>query len=231
MNVTQETHDKVVKIVNDTLEQARGIWKSHAHLIRPLAVEWFNNRVKIAGLAHMSRNKVSYNSNYIDQDDFWATTIKHEVAHHIQHWIYPFARQAHGTEFRQIMQVLGCSGRTYHSMSTPQLEDFKARKRENQIEYVCPTCNNILHLSNIIHRRIQMGRVYTCNASYTCKRARKPLVMKSLFQTKEVSVKEIIPEHKENFVSTPVVPSPTIPARVVGAANLSDIIGKGWWNS
>ena len=226
MKVSQETHDKVVKIVNETLDDARRIWKSGAHLILPLTVEWFDNRVKVAGLAHTGRNKVSYNSDYIGQEDFWATTVKHEVAHHIQNWIYPRARQAHGPEFRRVMKLLGCSGRTRHSMSTPKLEEFKARKRENQIEYVCPTCNKSFHLSRLIHRKIQMGQKRWCASTRTCSYAKRVLVLKSQsVNTKEVDVEEIIPEsHKVNLIS----PQPS--GKVIGPAKLSDIISKDWWN-
>ena len=238
MKVPQETHDRVVTIVNETLAKAKTLWPSHAHLILPLSVDWDVGGVRTAGLARIGRNRVSFNYHYINEADFWNTTVPHEVAHHIQKWLYPRARQAHGPEFRSIMARLGCSTRTRHSMAPEALKEFKPH------EYECPCCKKTFNLSNIIHNRIQSGQRRFC-ASPACKpyQKRNPLFshiqLKGQVKTKEVGIEKIIRvdiptervEVKINLVTPPTQTVPVVEKKVVGPARLSDIISKGWWNS
>jgi predicted SprT family Zn-dependent metalloprotease len=74
---------------------------------------------RIAGFAYYS-DKVEFNLAYFcshHNTTELAEIIAHELAHIIQYRIYPRARQAHGPEFRYIMQSIGFAGHTYHSMS------------------------------------------------------------------------------------------------------------------
>ncbi len=157
MNVSTEVHERAVKIVKDTLAFAKTIWPNHAHKFSDLLVTWEVKGARVAGLAYIGRNKVGFNPDYIGQSDFWITTVKHEVAHHIQKWVYPNARQAHGPEFRRIMQVLGAPDRSRHSMTTERLESLREKKLENSFDYYCPHCNKELSVSPVVHRRIQSG--------------------------------------------------------------------------
>ena len=43
--------------------------------------------------------------------------IAHELSHIVQYRVFPQAKQAHGIEFRFIMQQIGFTGDTYHYMS------------------------------------------------------------------------------------------------------------------
>lgn len=212
--VSNEIHEKVVKIVNDTLTKAKGIWYGHVDKIGSLSVGWENKKVGTAGLAYRGRSLVTFNPTYVDQPDFWETTIVHEVAHHLQRWIYPRAKQAHGPEFREIMARLGKSGRTHHSMVTDEY------KKKHPHEYVCPTCEKSIFVSDIIHRRMQIRSGRFCVATPRCKYARKSIVLKTNFK-KEVDVKEIIPQSP--IVQKPVIP--TVQPKKVGAATLADILG------
>jgi len=232
MKVSQDTNNKVVKIVNETLEKAKTLWPHKAHLVKPLTVDWEVGGVRTAGLAHIYRDRVSYNSHYINEVDFWDTTVPHEVAHHLQKWFYPSARQAHGPEFRSIMARLGCSTRTCHSMKPEAL--LEARP----FEYECPCCKKTFNLSNILHKRVQSGQRRFCSSS-ACKsfQKRNPLTSHihlkgQTVKTKEVQLNEIFndPIFKEEVLRTNLV-SPPRTATVVGPAKLTDIISKGWWNS
>ena len=187
MNVTQDTHNKVVEIVNNTLEKAKKLWPSRAHLMVALSIDWEVKQIATSGLAYCGRNRISFNSSYINEDGFWSNTIVHEVAHHIQHWIYPYAKQAHGPEFRRIMMLMGGSTHTHHAMKTP---DFVI-SRPN--EYECPICKKSFNLSNIIHKRIQAGQKRWC-ASTRCNQIAKSskIDCSVRLKTKEVKVEELV---------------------------------------
>lgn len=197
MNVTQDTHNKVVEIVNNTLEKAKKIWPSRAYLISTLLVDWEVKSAGIAGLAYRGRNRVSFNIDYIGQDGFWTNTIVHEVAHHIQWWIYPQAKQAHGPEFRRIMSLMGCSTHTRHSMSTPELV---ARRPH---EYECPICKKSFSLSNIIHKRIQSGQKRWCASTRCIYMAKSSKIDYSIkLKSKEVKVEELMNKNLVNVMTT-----------------------------
>ena len=57
------------------------------------------------------------------------TTIAHEIAHHIAHMLFPNASQWHGPEFRMVMNSIGYSGETYHSMSTRKAKAVASRSK------------------------------------------------------------------------------------------------------
>lgn len=233
MRVSQETHLRAVTIMNAVLDQARTIWKSKAHLFTEIELDWAITNPRTSGCAsYRGGKKISLNPDYINNEPFWNNTIKHEVAHHLQKWIYPDAKQSHGPEFRLIMKTLGGSIATHHQMSTPRLEEYKkgrVERQESTTLYICPTCEREFPFTTRRHNKIRFhGAVYTCNQP-RCKRAGKPICIKSHFR-KEVEVKDILKDLKTNLVDTPT-PAPVVKANVVGPAKLSDIIGSGWWNS
>lgn len=85
----------------------------------------------IAGKAYYS-GKVVFNVAYVmalSTPEQFDETIAHELAHIVQYRIYPRAKQAHGTEFRDIMAWLGYSGCTYHSYDSSRA---KAVAKENK---------------------------------------------------------------------------------------------------
>ena len=71
---------------------------------------------RTAGSAYYTMKKVSFNLRLcmIEGKGFYRT-ICHELAHIVQFYIYPHAKQGHGPEFRNIMFCLDQDGATYHS--------------------------------------------------------------------------------------------------------------------
>ena len=229
MRVSQETHQRAVTIMNAVLDQARSIWKSHAHLIKNLDLDWEVKAASTSGMAWKRKGLISLNPDYIGQDRFWNNTIKHEVAHHLQFWIYPNAKQSHGVEWRHIMTRLGGSTDARHCMTTPRLEVKKEKREANLVDYVCPTCAKPFKITLHRHNKIRRGTRYYCRST-RCRIANQPICLAGSV-TKEVSVKEIMPEFQKLNLVTPPTPTPQPTGKVVGPAKLSDIISGGWWNS
>lgn len=77
-----------------------------------------NKSIRIAGFAYRNCNKVEFNLAYcMTEKDKFSRTIYHEVAHIVQFLLFPNAKQAHGSEFRHIMNSQGLDGSTYHTYS------------------------------------------------------------------------------------------------------------------
>ena len=91
------------------------------------AIHFNNNKSNIAGFAYRWEKKVEFNLRFAEERDF-ETTIMHELAHIVQYLVYPFAKQAHGPEFRSIMQTMGFSPRTYHSYNVKAAKSKKLEK-------------------------------------------------------------------------------------------------------
>lgn len=73
-----------------------------------------NNR--IAGTAFRHGKKVTFNIAYcMVEGRVFIRTIRHELAHIIQFRLFPSAAQAHGPEFRHILESLGFASSTYHT--------------------------------------------------------------------------------------------------------------------
>ena len=101
--------------------------------IPPVTFAWKKSRV--AGFAYYS-GKVEFNVPYFlshpNQADL-EEIIAHELAHIIQYRIYPHSRQAHGPEFRYIMNCIGFSGRTYHYMNVAAAKSVAASSHLKQL--------------------------------------------------------------------------------------------------
>lgn len=109
-----------------------------------------------AGQANTCLNKVSISSDYWEQyeEQLLARTVPHEVVHLYVAKYFPKAKQAHGKEFRMLMQQLGCDTSTYHTMKLDGME-----KRKNKVLrfiYETPT-GKICHLTRIQHARMMAG--------------------------------------------------------------------------
>jgi predicted SprT family Zn-dependent metalloprotease len=101
--IVQENWDKLVSKFNP-----------HSHV--PPEVTFFNSHSGVAGLAYRTGLEISFNASFLltmPIEEF-KETILHELCHIIQFRCFPHAKQAHGTEFRMIMNCLGYSGSTYH---------------------------------------------------------------------------------------------------------------------
>ena len=91
------------------------------------AISFNNNKSPVAGYAYRWEKRVEFNLRFAEEQDF-ETTIMHELAHIVQYKVYPFAKQAHGPEFRSIMQTMGFSTRTYHSYNVKEAKSKKLDK-------------------------------------------------------------------------------------------------------
>jgi predicted SprT family Zn-dependent metalloprotease len=82
-----------------------------------------------SGLAYPSDNLIKISSDYYVAfpDVILDKTIPHEIVHLYVDKYYPEHKQAHGKEFRKIMQLLGKDPSTYHSM---KLEGMERQKRK-----------------------------------------------------------------------------------------------------
>jgi SprT protein len=102
----------------------------------------------VAGRATLSTSVLSFNSDLLMEnvDSFIHNTVAHEVAHLIVYKKYPYAKQFHGPEFRNVMRQLGASTATYHS--------YKVSK--NRIMYKC-SCRDDIPLSKQKHNKIVNG--------------------------------------------------------------------------
>lgn len=152
MNI--DLNSEVVNKVAFYINKAKEIFPNHQ--INMPEVTFDVSRVKVAGTAYGIR-KVSFNVNYFTQEDFWKTTIGHEVAHIVTKIVYPHAKQAHGPEFRHVMNLFGLDGRTYHSMV---VNTYLAKYK---YEYSCG-CGKIFNLSSCIHKKVQNGQNRICKS-------------------------------------------------------------------
>ena len=89
-----------------------------------------------AGLACIRDNCIKLDEDYFrENSDFIIfDTIPHEIAHFIVCKHFPNAKQHHGPEFRAVMQPIGLSGSTYHSMPAPT---NKPRNKVKRYEVAC----------------------------------------------------------------------------------------------
>lgn len=110
-------------------------WKKYSeHLLDdigelpPINMVW--KKSGTAGFAYY-KGKIEFNVPYFlsntNQSEL-EELIAHELAHIIQFRIYPKAKQGHGPEFRYIMNCIGFSGRTYHSMSVSSAKSVVSNK-------------------------------------------------------------------------------------------------------
>lgn len=84
-----------------------------------------------AGQAHYAAKVVRISQDYLREfpDHIFNTTIAHEIVHHYVAKYKPFAKQAHGPEFRRFMQLLGLRGDTYHKEGLPSNQVRNKRKK------------------------------------------------------------------------------------------------------
>lgn len=79
----------------------------------------YSEKSGYAGKAYYYSNKIWLNSAYFLEENKYEifNTLAHELCHIAQRIVYPKAKQAHGPEFRELMNYLGYDGKTYHYMN------------------------------------------------------------------------------------------------------------------
>ncbi len=86
-----------------------------------------NKPKSVAGTAFRS-HKVEFNLPYcILAKESYKEIIYHELAHIIQFSLFPTAKQAHGPEFRYILQSQGFAGKTYHYYSVKEAKSISKK--------------------------------------------------------------------------------------------------------
>lgn len=108
--------------VSFILEEANIAWEQFSTIFncgKIPEVEIISKPTRYAGIAYRSGKKVSFNIPFcmIEGSNF-IRTIRHELAHVIQCRLFPNAAQAHGKEFRYILESLGFESKTYHTYDT-----------------------------------------------------------------------------------------------------------------
>lgn len=91
---------------------------------------------RTAGYAYY-KGQVEFNLTYFcthDRMDDLVELIAHELAHIIQFRLFPAAPQAHGPEFRSIMQSIGFKGDTYHYMNTYAAKSITNKLKNEAVE-------------------------------------------------------------------------------------------------
>lgn len=85
---------------------------------------------RIAGCSYRQSYKVELNPYFcMVEGTAFLRTIYHELAHIIQYRIFPYAKQAHGPEFRHIMQAIGEDYSTYHNYDVRKVKDLRKTEK------------------------------------------------------------------------------------------------------
>jgi SprT protein len=130
----------------------------------PMPTIGFFTKTYVAGRAYIKDNKIEYNTSIsrINGQKFTNTVI-HEVAHLVTHKIRPYAKQAHGPEFKQIMAVLGGEPSRCHNYDVTGVKAIKRTQRK--FVYTCG-CREM----EFSTRRHNSGKKYSCTVcGGTCK--------------------------------------------------------------
>lgn len=111
------------------------------------------------GFYHHTTKTVHYNGVLAAQnaEHFLKTTVPHEVAHYIQFMEYGPRVQPHGTEWKQMMRLLGCDPIRCHSY------DVAAVKQRHVKRYaISCQCKTYQVTSNLIKRRNLLNPSVKC---------------------------------------------------------------------
>lgn len=138
-------------------EKANVVWR---HLDMDVPVVSFYRKGAFAGRAWYAKHLVEFNEVLASENsNTFMDTIIHEVAHLITKKLFPFAKQAHGPEFRSVCAKLGGSGDRCHSYNTASVKIVKTKTR---YVYTCG-CNNFTHKVKAgVHKKVSVGYRFTC---------------------------------------------------------------------
>lgn len=107
-------------MIQTRIDDCREILEENGLPMIPIAfvIETIDKK-NVAGRAHYP-SLITISKEYLEQPENTTEVIKQTVAHEIAHLYvyryYRYSKQAHGPEFRKVMQMLGLQGRTYHNM-------------------------------------------------------------------------------------------------------------------
>ena len=142
----KRVEDKVI----DTLLLAERIYKRSFELP---SLSFDINSGRTAGLAYYGDWKIKINSKFLETnpDEVINQTTPHEVAHLLNHVLFPRAKQHHGPEWKSVMRNLGLPPSRCHNMQ--DTESFPHT-------YICACQKHFV--SNLIHRKMEHGQRRFC---------------------------------------------------------------------
>ena len=164
--LTAELKQRLVNKVKEVTEKANKIYG----IDMPVPAIRMDKKGTVAGTAHYREHMVNFNTDlYIrNVEEFLADTAVHEVAHlvtgrlhgHDRRWTgrkWVRGVQPHGIEWQNIMRSLGAEPIRCHSFDTTET---KIKRNVTKYQYTCG-CKTY-EVGAKVHKRIQMGAVYTC---------------------------------------------------------------------
>ncbi len=158
MNATGLTPEQIKQLEDKVLEtylKAESIF-SRAF---PLASVSFKDMGRTAGRARYIDNSIKYSPTLYKENEsvFIARTVPHEIAHLITHLVFPHAKQAHGPEWRSVMQKLGVTDNSRcHSYDTSS-----TKRSRDRFVYRCD-CEISHWITAHKHKKMQIGIKFTC---------------------------------------------------------------------
>lgn len=126
-------------LMNEVQKNAAEIWEDILWLY-PTAgklpsIAFELTKSKRAGYIQRRNGAITFNMAFILSigiEDY-KQTIAHELAHAVQFRCFPEAKQAHGKEFRSILQSIGMDTTTYHSYSVRKAREQVTPKKAANI--------------------------------------------------------------------------------------------------
>lgn len=157
--VSAEIRQRVLAKVDECREV---IAKRFGIPIPAINIRYDINARRLNGEARPVENVVRINPVYLNAhtDKYLATTLPHEVAHIAVYQVYHlhFGRrhtQAHGSEWRGMMAVLGIPADRCNHYDTP--EGVQHGKPKAKFNYRCSGCHEIVVVGPKHHRSLQDG--------------------------------------------------------------------------
>ncbi len=163
MNLTISNKADCENMVLETVIAANEVFNTNMDM---LDVGYFN-KGRVAGLSYRNRNLVTFNEILMKENPLeFHKTIIHEVAHQVTYRVFPYARQAHGPEFKLVMNRLlrkvGSveTATRCHSYDTSSVTVRKTTRHTYRCKGGCEH-----NISSIMHKRIQAGQVRICTVT------------------------------------------------------------------
>jgi len=156
--------DELRTKVMGAVENAYATCEQHYGRKFPRPEVRFNIRNTNGGEAWIGKNLIRLNLTFLveNEEAFIARTVPHEVAHHVAHAVYDSKPhngkkvRPHGSEWKEVMGVLGLEPSVKHNYSITSL-DIVHQKRE-KLSKESRRVKKILGLCRTIHKLPQKDR-------------------------------------------------------------------------
>jgi predicted SprT family Zn-dependent metalloprotease len=154
--------NEVLNLVSDVVAEIRTI-RGFERFPENIIVDFGVTKKRTAGLAFRYQNRVSFNPTIMEiMGEKFKEVVLHELAHLMQYHAFPYAKQAHGPEFRRCCALIGASGTTF--ISDENLTNALPVKRNTVTRYKAHCVCGIHYLTKAKLDKIQINGVkYRCN--------------------------------------------------------------------